>query len=341
MDVNPYKTCIDGRQLTLKKFSIGYRTLKTAIGTAIAIAIAQYFNLEFYTSAGVLTILCVQPTKKKSLESAYTRLVSAIIGMIYGFICFELLGYHPLALAVMLLLYIPTIVSLKVVDGFVSSAVIILHVYTVESFSMGLVYNELALMAIGFTTGLVINMYMENIGKELDYYRVRVEELYIMIFKEIASYLREGDTLWDGREIIEAIEVLNTAKSLAFKDVENHFLRRENNYYVYFDMREKQLEIIERVLPKVTALPVIVQEAELVADFMEDLADNVHPGNTAYHFREKLDLVKTEFAQLPLPKDHQEFLAQAALYQFIEEMDRYLEIKQSFGGLNVKKARPQ
>lgn len=288
-----------------------------------------------------MTILCVQPTKKKSLESAYTRLVSAIIGMIYAFICFELLGYHLLALTVMLLLYIPTIVSLKVEDGFVSSAVIILHVFSVESFSMGLVYNELALMAIGFTTGIVINLYMEDIGKELDYYCKRVEELYAGIFKEIAAYLREGDTLWDGRELIEAVETLNIAKSLAYKDVENHLMRRENNYYVYLDMREKQLEIIERVLPKVTALPVIVQEATLVADFMEDMAAHVHPGDVAGHFREKLELVKVEFARLPLPKNHQEFLAQAALYQFIEEMDRYLEIKLSFESLKVKKTRSQ
>lgn len=288
-----------------------------------------------------MTILCVQPTKKKSLESAYTRLVSAIIGMIYAFIIFELFGYHLLALAVMLLLYIPTIVSLKVEDGFVSSAVIILHVFSVESFSMWLVYNELALMAIGFTTGIVINLYMEDIGKELNYYQKRVEELYAAIFKEVAAYLREGDTLWDGREIIEAVETLNIAKSLAYKDVENHLTRRENNLYVYFDMREKQLEIIERVLPKVTELPVIVQEAELVADFMEDMAEHIHPGDIAGHFREKLELVKVEFAKLPLPKDHQEFLAQAALYQFIEEMDRYLEIKLSFEGLKVEKTRPQ
>ena len=32
-------------------------------------------------------------------------------------------------------------------------------------------------------------------------------------------------------------------------------------------MREQQLEIIERVLPKITALPVIVQQSNLVADF--------------------------------------------------------------------------
>lgn len=86
--------------------------------------------------------------------------------------------------------------------------------------------------------------------------------------------------------------MLNDAKSLAFKDVENHFTRRQNDYYVYFDMREQQLEIIERVLPKITALPVIVQEAEIVADFVQDLGEHVHSGNTAGRYREKLELAK-------------------------------------------------
>ncbi len=65
----------------MKKFSIGYRTLKTALGAAIAIAIAQYFDLQFFTAAGILTILCVQPTKKKSLHAVYTRIVSSIVGI--------------------------------------------------------------------------------------------------------------------------------------------------------------------------------------------------------------------------------------------------------------------
>ena len=66
---------------------------------------------------------------------------------------------------------------------------------------------------------------------------------------------------------------------------------------------------------------------------MEELSENVHSGNTASHFREKLVEVKEEFAKMPLPNDHQTFLAMAALYQFIEEMDAYLEIKQSFKGM--------
>lgn len=317
----------------MKKFSIGYRTLKTALGASIAIAIAQYFDLQFFSAAGILTVLCVQPTKKKSVHAVYTRVVASIIGIILAYLFFEIFGYNPVVLGLMILLFIPTIVSFKVSAGFVSSAVIIMHIYSVADFTLDLLYNELALMAIGYSVGLLVNMYMPDIQPELNYYRHKIEILYKKIFSEIAKYLREGDTLWDGKELVEAVEVLNKAKALAFHDVENHLTRKENLYYLYFDMREKQLEIIERVLPKITALPVIVQQSELVSVFMDDLSENVHSGNTASHYREKLEDVKVEFAKMPLPDDHQTFLAMAALYQFIEEMDAYLAIKQSFKGM--------
>lgn len=321
----------------MKKFSIGYRTVKTAVGTALAIALAQYFDLDFFASAGILTILCIQTTKKKSVHAVYTRLVASLIGMAYAFIALELFGYNAIALGIMILLFIPTIVSLGVSAGFVSSAVIIMHIYSVKNFTFELFLNELALMAIGFGIALIVNMYMGDLQKQLDNYRVQLEDLYRSIFSEITKYLRNGDTSWDGKEIIAADQLLNKAKSLAFKDVENHLTRKENQFYLYFDMREKQLEIIERVLPKITTLPVMVQQAGLVADFLQELAESVHSGNTAQRFRNKLDLVKEEFSKMPLPENHEKFLAMAALYQFIEEMDEYLVIKQTFKGLETKK----
>ena len=77
----------------------------------------------------------------------------------------------------------------------------------------------------------------------------------------------------------------------------------------------------------------MTEQATLIAAFMEDLSEHVHSGNTASRFLEKLDKVKEEFAKMPLPTDHETFLAMAALYQFIEEMDEYLVIKQSFKGM--------
>ncbi|MDM5334417.1 aromatic acid exporter family protein [Ureibacillus composti] len=319
----------------MKKFSIGYRTIKTAVGTILSVAIAAFFNLDFFSSAAILTILCIQTTRKKSLHAVYTRIIASLIGIAYGFIAFETFGYNPLVLGIMILLFIPTLVSLNVEAGFISSVVIIMHIYSVANFTSDLLLNEIALMTVGFGTALVVNMYMGDFQKELENYRIQVEELFRSIFSEITKYLRNGDTSWDGKEIISAAIVLDKAKSLAFTDVENHITRKENQYYVYFDMREKQLEIIERILPKITTLPVMVQQVDLVADFMEELAENIHPGNTAIRFRNKLDIVKEEFAKMPLPKNHENFLAMASLYQFIEEMDEYLAIKQTFKGLKI------
>lgn len=327
-----YKGAVD-----IKKFRIGYRTIKTAIGASIAIAIAYYFNLHYFSSAAILTILCVQTTKKKSVHAVYTRLVASLIGMVFAFIAFETFGYNPIVLGLMILIFIPTIVSINVAAGFISSSVIIMHIYTEANFTKDLLLNELAVMAIGFGTALTVNMYMGDLQKDLEQYIEKLEELYRSIFSEIVKYLRNGDSLWDGKEIIEATNLLNRAKSLAFKDVENHLTRKQNEYYLYFDMREKQLEIIERVLPKITTLPVVVQQAVLVADFMEELAENVHSGNTAKRFREKLEIVKEEFARMPLPETHEKFVAMASLYQFIEEMDEYLVIKQSFRGIKKDK----
>lgn len=70
----------------MKGFSIGYRTLKTAIGAAISIGLAEYFGLDFFTSAGILTILSIQTTKRKSLHEVYTRVLASIIGMMMAFL---------------------------------------------------------------------------------------------------------------------------------------------------------------------------------------------------------------------------------------------------------------
>nr|WP_110925614.1 aromatic acid exporter family protein [Planococcus massiliensis] len=324
--------------MKLKKYRIGYRTMKTAAGVAIAISLAQLLQLDYYVSAGILTILCIQPTKKKSIRAAFSRLVASLIAIAYAFLFFEGIAYHPLTIGIMILLFIPTLVTLRFADGFVSSSVILLHIYDSQNLTLDLFVNELSLMAVGFGTALAVNMYMPSIEKKLDDYRYQIEVLYSSIFSEIANYLRQGESDWTGKELMESTELLKNAKALAYQDVENHVTRLENKYYHYFDMREQQLEIIERILPKITALPVIVGHSHLIADFLEDLASHVHSGNTAYRYIGKLQAVKDEFADMPLPDTHDKFLAMAALYQVIEEMDAYLEIKSSYKGF--KSAKP-
>ncbi|MGM0898118.1 MAG: aromatic acid exporter family protein [Bacillota bacterium] len=323
--------------MKLKPYRIGYRTMKTALGAAIAIYLAQLIGLEYYVSAGILTILCIQPTKKKSVRAAFSRFVASIIAIGFAFVFFEMGAYHPIMLGIMILLFIPVLVSLGFSDGFVSSAVILLHLYDAQNLTGGLFLNEVMLMAIGFGTALIVNMYMPSIEKKLERYREDIERLYSTIFKETTIYLRQGESDWTGKELMESEKLLDKAKALAYQDVENHLLRHENKYYHYFDMREQQLQIIERILPKITALPVIVGQTQLVADFLEDLSEHVHSGNTADQYIHKLDRLKANFAAMPLPDTHEKFLAMADLNAIIQEMETYLEIKQSYKGFHNKK----
>jgi uncharacterized membrane protein YgaE (UPF0421/DUF939 family) len=318
------------------KFKIGYRTLKTAIGTALSIIIAQAVGLDNSVSAGILTILCVQVTKMKSLEASWHRFLACILAMVFAVAFFEGIGYHPLVIGLLLLFFIPTVVMFKAREGVVSSSVILLHIYSAGQISVSLLVSEFEIIIIGIGVALLMNLYMPSVERKLDEYQQKVEEKFKIIFHEIVVYLRTNVSVWDGKEITEVAGLLEEAKILASRDVENRLLNQENRYYQYFKIREKQFEIIERVLPTVTSIQTMVRQREMVAEFIEELAKGINPGNRVYLYLEKLMKMRKDFEKMELPKTREEFVARAALLHFTNEMERYLIIKSSFKGLYNK-----
>ncbi|NHC43158.1 aromatic acid exporter family protein [Bacillus sp. MM2020_1] len=317
------------------KFRIGYRTIKTAIGTAISILIAQQLGLANFASAGILTILCIQVTKRRSLRTAWDRFLACVLAMPFSALFFEGISYHPIVIGIMLFFFIPTLVMMKAKDGIVTSSVIILHIYLAEKITMAMFYNELGVITIGIGVALLINLYMPSVDKKLKVYQSEIEDNFKIIFCEMVRYLRTGASDWDGKEITVSARLLEEAITLALLDVENHFLRDENIYFHYFNMREKQFEIIERVLPIVTSITRTVKQGHMVAEFLEELSENVHPGNTAHIYLKKLREMKKEFVEMDLPKTREEFETRAALLQLVNEMNDYLIIKSSYKGVKT------
>ena len=314
-------------------FKIGYRTIKTALGATLAIIIAQMLNLEYFSAAGIIAILCIQVTKKKSVYASWHRFLACLIAMAYASLLFQFIAFHPLVIGLILLIFIPTTVALKINEGIVTSSVIIMHLYGEGDITLSLLINETILIAVGVGVALVMNLYMPSVDDKLLAYQESIETNFSAILMGIVRYLRDNDHTWDGKEITETANLLNQAKSLAFRDVENHFLREEDLYYHYFKMREKQFEIIERILPLVTNIPLVVKQSGIVADFIEDLAENVHPQNTAILYLKKLEEMEIHFRGMALPQTREEFESRAALLQLMKEMERYLLLKHSFKGL--------
>lgn len=312
-------------------FKIGYRTLKTALGTTLAIVLAQLLGLENFASAGIITILCIKATKKKSLQASLSRVIACLIAMGYSTLLFELFGYHAVTIGVILLFFIPTTVKFKVNEGIVTSSVIILHLYSSNGVTLSLLVNETILIIIGVGVALIMNMYMPSVEHKLKVYQQQIEANFSTILMEIVKYVRDNDYTWDGKELTETSKLMAEAKSIAFRDVENHFSREQNYFYRYFDMREKQFEIIERILPLVTNIPSTVKQSDILADFIRELSENVHPHNTAIIYLKKLEEMEKLFRNMKLPVTREEFESRAALLQLMREMERYLLLKHSFG----------
>ncbi|KUP06143.1 hypothetical protein Q73_08905 [Bacillus coahuilensis m2-6] len=320
----------------MPRFRIGYRTVKTALGTAIAIMIAQWFSLDNFASAGILTILCVQNTRKKSINASWSRFLACIIAMGFSAFFFEVVGYEPWVIGLMLLFFIPVTVMLSIQEGIVTSSVIILHLYSFQAISTDIILNELGIIIIGIGIALIMNLYMPSVETQLVSYQKRIEENFRIIFHEISHYLCNKDSDWTGKEITDTVEIIHKAKTIAFKDVENHFLRHENLYYLYFKMREKQLDILERILPNVASISLTVEQGQILSEFIDELAEHIHPGNTAIFYLKRLYEIKLEFEEMELPQSREEFEARAALLQFMKEMEQYLIIKSNFKGISQK-----
>jgi uncharacterized membrane protein YgaE (UPF0421/DUF939 family) len=310
---------------------IGYRTIKTAIGTAVSIFLAQQLGLEFYASAGIITILCIQVTRKQSFQTALNRIFACLLGILLGIVCFLALGYQPVAVLLWILVFIPLTVRYRITDGFVTSAVVLFHLYSLQRVDLASVLNELALLSIGVGVALLANLYMPNVEKELKQLQRQLEHNFSVIFKEFCFYLRNGESDWDGKEMIETAGLLEKALDLASRDVENRFVRQENSYYQYFVMREKQFEQLERMLPIVSSLHLQVPQGHQIADFLENLSNSIHPGNTAHIFLDELRKMREAIQRTALPQTREEFEIRASLFFLLREIEEYLYIKHRLG----------
>lgn len=316
---------------------IGYRTIKTAIGVPLAISVAQVLGLTNFLSAGILTLLCIQPSRKKSVLSAWHRFLACTIAILFSYAFFETLGYNTIVVGLAFALFIPVTVFLKISPGIATSSVIILNLYSLGQITFTFIVQEFLLIIVGVGTALLLNLYMPSLDNKLKKKQEELEDNFQVILKEISLYICDNNKVWDGKEITSTEEILDTAESLVSLDRENHLLRSYHPYYEYFTMRRKQFDLLKKMLPLVSKLPKTDDLSTSIASFFESLSKAVHPGNTAEIYLDKLKDLQELFDQEELPKTHEEFETRANLFRLLREIEEYLIIKSKFKKRDVNK----
>lgn len=310
---------------------MGYRTIKTAIGAGLAIWIATLLELEFASFAAIIVIMCIEKTKKKTLHSIQKKFFASLLSLILGSIFFELLGYNPIVLTLFIILFIPILIKVRIQEGFVTSVVIVLHIYTVKEANLENLLNELYIIFIGIGIALLVNSIMPSFKKEIEKYKTEIEQKFSAILYEFSAFLGNSKRNWDGKELLEVENILKQAKNAVIQDVENHLLRRENEDYYYLEMREDQLEILNQMAPIlsiVSTSDLNVKQREMLANIFLNISEHVNSGDTTIalqHLEEYEDSIR----EMELPKTREEFEIRANLYYLNFAIKNYLVIKKN------------
>lgn len=309
---------------------IGHRSIKMAIGAGLAIWLATLFNLEYATFAAIIVIICIEDSKMKTLLTMREKFIASLLALILGALFLELLGYHPLTFALFSLLFFPLLAKLRIQGGFLTSIVVLLHIYALEKANVAVFLNELYIILIGMGIALLVNSIMPNLQPKIDAHKKHIESKFGKILYEYAAYLKDSERTWDEKEMIEVEEVIEEAKSIAILDVENHLLRKKNKDYYYLEMREEQLILLKQMRQFVTTAAsseAPIQQKEMIADYFNHLSENVDATDTTSESFDKLNKCMVTLRNSQLPTTREEFEVRANLFYLIFEIENYLKVK--------------
>lgn len=307
---------------------MGIRIIKTVIAVFLSIALAQALKLDYALSAGLLAILGIEVTLRRSLKTVLIRVSASIVGLILASLVFYLFGWHVWVIGAFLLIIYPLLVKAKLHEGgVVTSCVVVLHLVDKKSVALPAIMNEVLLLVVGLGIASLINfLYTPNAEGQLMKWRNQTEQLFSAIFSHIADHLCDPSTIWDGAELLSAPEAIKGGESEARRAAENKLFQSQESWTLYFAMRRQQFDSIQRMLDLVAQVFESLPHGEKVAHLFTGLSEDVKRTEYAGNVESALHSVEREFKQMPLPVTREEFEMRSALLQLCKELDNYLTI---------------
>lgn len=316
---------------------MGLRIIKTAAATFLAILVASWVGLPAPLNAGLLAILGVDVTIKRSIRVVSERFGASVVALILGCVMFYVLGFKFYVLPLYILIAFPLLVKLRMKDGILPSTVAVFHIFVAQSITVSTVTHEVISVGIGLGAATIVNfIYMPSLEQDLLRLRDRVDQLFADIFNEIEKNLLDHQYLWCGKEILDANQVVQQGITLARRGLDNRLLHTNQGWYIYFMMRQQQLQSIERMLGLLSyvleSLPQNAQTASLFAVLSEDVKIKYYTGHSEEKLRQFIEAAK----EMPLPETRAEFEIRSALLQMCRELEQFLAIARNNKEREVK-----
>lgn len=303
---------------------------KMSISAVVALALATVLDVQFSSVAGVIAILSIQDTRRKSLIYGRSRILACFLAIFLSVIIYKVLGQNSIVFGVFLIIFIPLTSKLKISEGMVPAVVLSTHLLIADDITLYWIINEILITIIGVGVAAIANIYMPSLNSDFQEDKEYIENEYKVILTKMSKSLITHTVDLDEEEILRNLEKrLKESQNRAYKIANNQLLKADTYYVDYINMRMHQFDIIKKLRSHFERFYMSFEQTHMIAMFTKKVAEQIKETNDCKELLENLEILKSDFKKMALPKTREEFENRAQLLQFLNDMEDLLNIKRN------------
>ena len=301
------------------------KILKLSIGCCVAIFIAWILKLEYFTVAGVITLLTVKNTRKETLKGTLGKIYGFILCTTLSYLCFNTLGYHLYSFSIYVFIIISLCFLLKIQDVIAMCVVLASHYYLQSSVSMYWILNECGLFIIGAGIGIIINMYIPSNINKIYSRQLKLQEEVSSILIKIAELIVNPNKEYNCSNDLNTLNTLiKNGISDAYDNMNNNLLSDTKFFLEHMEIIKSQGLILENLYTYVSQLSDIPLQGHIVSAFIHKIGYSSFEIKTVNSLLDELDRLVIGIKNQPLPVDRIEFENRAILFLCLTEIRKLL-----------------
>ncbi|MEJ6465871.1 aromatic acid exporter family protein [Fusobacterium ulcerans] len=308
-----------------------HRVIKTALGTFLAIYLAQVMGISYGVTAGIVTIISIQTTKKESVKIAIERFIASLVGLFIAAMFFYFWGYTPFVFGLFILIFMPVCLKFNLFQGFLVTVVLVTHILTEKNISLKILSNEILILVLGAVIAIVLNLYMPDVTKKIKHTQENVDNFMKKILSYMSDELITGAIFVDEDKVFKDLrKELDIGRDLAYKDYNNALFYGSRYEIEVFNMKRAQYKVLMRMRRHFYNFFISSEHTFIVSEFTRKVGSSIGVDKLYLEALEELETLREKFKSMPLPKSRVEFESRAVLLQFFNDIEEFLEIKKDF-----------
>lgn len=327
----------------MRKLNISGKTVfnagKISLCCVLSMIVASLLGLKYSATAGLITILSIQETKKETIITALKRLSAFFCAVIIAVTCFRFMGYTTLAFGVYLFIFVSLCLILGWQMATVPISVLITHLLSEKSSCFDILLNEFLIFIIGAGVGTLINLHLHNDKNKMNNRRESLDNEIRAILERMSQRILTDDKSDYNSDCFKRIEqLLFEARQVACENKNNKLIRAGSYDMDYLKMRENQCSVLLEMYKSILKINVTPEQAVVISDFLKKTSAEYHEKNDVKDLIAELDDIFARMRFQKMPESRTEFENRAVLYSLMLQIKDFLSIKYEFMARQEKQA---